>query len=416
MILETNIWNIDDVVLHEKTMYQKGLLNIDMLEFKKVATNIHGVDDVKIHLAKPGEKVRITSVLDVTEPRITKEGQDIFPGFLSPPVAFQSCSIHRLQGVAVVTAAKVEGIEPASAPKQGIIDMYGSGAEYTPFSKTHNVVVEVMLNRDLSSDEADNAIRLTGLKASSYLARTTIGKQGGESYSYQLKETSRNLPKIVAIVQLAGNGGPFSDCYVYGRSTIGMFPTYMHPNEFFYGAVVGSNYTYGCQRNFTYMYLNNSLIDHLYRVHGRECTFLGTIIARGTKPSLEDKLMSANYAAKIAKRLGADGAILTADGAGNNHIDVMLTSEQCEKMGIRTVIQINEIAGPEGTDPSLVDFVSEADAIVSVGNREEHIDIEEMYTIGQTLEATEGTIKVAVRDICGATNEMGQWNIGALDY
>ena len=143
---------------------------------------------------------------------------------------------------------------------------------------------------------------------------------------------------------------------------------------------------------------------------------MGNIITKGHNQSHVAKRLSANYAAKIAKTLGADGAILTADGAGNAHIDIMFTCAECERLGIKTVVQVNEMAGTEGTDPSLVDFVSEADAIVSVGNREAVITVEKMPTIGRPLESTDGKITMPVRDICGATNQLGEWNLGIAEY
>ncbi|HYM92491.1 MAG TPA: glycine/sarcosine/betaine reductase component B subunit, partial [bacterium] len=47
--------------------------------------------------------------------------------------------------------------------------------------------------------------------------------------------------------------------------------------------------------------------------------------------------------------------------------------QRCEQLAIRTVLVVNELNGPEGTDFGLVFAVPEADAIVSTGNKDEII-------------------------------------------
>jgi hypothetical protein len=68
--------------------------------------------------------------------------------------------------------------------------------------------------------------------------------------------------------------------------------------------------------------------------------------------------------------MGAQIAIVSADMSGtggNNTIDFMQTIKACEHMGLRTVAILQESGNPDGTDPTLVDYVPEADALVSVG-------------------------------------------------
>ena len=43
----------------------------------------------------------------------------------------------QLKGMAVVTAGRIVGFQ------EGIIDMTGPGADYTPFSKTLNLVMDM---------------------------------------------------------------------------------------------------------------------------------------------------------------------------------------------------------------------------------------------------------------------------------
>jgi hypothetical protein len=74
--------------------------------------------------------------------------------------------------------------------------------------------------------------------------------------------------------------------------------------------------------------------------------------------------------ARMACLLGAQVAILSADvggTGGNNTIDFMQTIKACEQMGLQTVAVMQEAGNPDGSDPTVVDFVPEADALISVG-------------------------------------------------
>ena len=58
----------------------------------------------------------------------------------------------------VVTAGKIVGFQ------EGIIDMSGPGADYTPFSKLINLVLVITPIEGLPQHEYEQAVRLAGLK------------------------------------------------------------------------------------------------------------------------------------------------------------------------------------------------------------------------------------------------------------
>ncbi len=81
-------------------------------------------------LRKPGESVRITPVKDVIEPSVKVEGKGgVFPGVIAKVDTVGSGKTYALKGMAVVTAGRIVGFQ------EGIIDMTGPGADYTPFLK-----------------------------------------------------------------------------------------------------------------------------------------------------------------------------------------------------------------------------------------------------------------------------------------
>jgi glycine reductase len=112
------------------------------------------------------------------------------------------------------------------------------------------------------------------------------------------------------------------------------------------------------------------LVRELYRRHGDDLNFLGVVVGRGWQDTQFLKERQGWMMARVARLMGAQVAIVSADMSGtggNNTIDFMQTIKACEYMGLRTVAILQEAGNPDGTDPTLVDYVPEADALVSVG-------------------------------------------------
>jgi glycine reductase len=118
------------------------------------------------------------------------------------------------------------------------------------------------------------------------------------------------------------------------------------------------------------------MVQELYRRHGVDLNFLGVVIGRGWQDSQFLKERQGWMMARVARLWGAQIAILTADmggTGGNNTIDFMCTIKACEQLGISTVAVLQESGNPDGSDPTLVDYVAEANALVSVGGIGWHI-------------------------------------------
>ena len=65
--------------------------------------------------------------------------------------------------MAVVTAGKIVGFQ------EGIIDMTGPGADYTPFSKLNNFVVVCEPVDGIKQHEYEAAVRFAGFRVAVYL-------------------------------------------------------------------------------------------------------------------------------------------------------------------------------------------------------------------------------------------------------
>ena len=151
-------------------------------------------------------------------------------------------------------------------------------------------------------------------------------------------------------------------------------PTFVHPGEFFDGAVVSGNYK--SERKVpTSLHCDNPFIAELLARHGKTLNFLGVILSRGYNDSFEQKKKLGLWVARLARNLGADGAVAFMEGTGNGTVDFMQTVKACEDEGVKTAAVLHESNGPKGYERPLVDHPKEADGMISRGNVSEKIYI-----------------------------------------
>ena len=419
MRLELGRLNITDVKFGEKTEVAGGILSINGAELEELLAGDPNIAGVELDLAKPGEDVRIIPVKDVIEPRVKVEGPGgVFPGFIGKVDTVGSGRTHVLSGVAVVTTGKIVGFQ------EGIIDMSGPGAEYSPFSRTLNVVVKITPVEGLAQHKHESTVRLAGLKAAAYLSEAARNVKPDELEVYELGTFLENaarhpdLPKVVYLYMLQTQG-LLHDTYVYGVDAKKMLPSLISPTEVMDGAIISGNCVSACDKNTTYHHQNNPVIDRLFARHGKELCFLGVVITN-ENVTLGDKERSSSYAAKLVKMIGADGAIITEEGFGNPDTDLVMNCRKLEEQGVKTVLITDEYAGRDGASQSLADAVPQADAVVSVGNANEVIELPPLKKVIGDLETAEliaggfagalgpdGSLKVEIQAITGSTCELG---------
>lgn len=419
MRLELGYVHIKDVQFGHETKIENGVLYVNKEELINLISEDEHLASVDVDIAKPGESVRITPVKDVIEPRVKVEGPGgVFPGILSKVDVVGSGKTNVLKGCAVVTTGKIVGFQ------EGIIDMTGPGAEYTPFSKTLNIVLKCEPVEGLKQHDHERAVRLAGFKAAAYLAETAKRLTPDEVEVYEslpyLESINKypDLPKVGYVLMLQTQG-LLHDTYVYGVDAKQIVPTIIYPTEVMDGAIVSGNCVSACDKNTTYHQMNNPVIQDLFKEHGKTINFVGVIITN-ENVYLADKERSSNWTAKLAEYLGLDGVIISQEGFGNPDTDLIMNCKKIEAKGIKTVIITDEYAGRDGASQSLADADKAADAVVTGGNANELIKLPPMEKVIGTLEyvdtiaggfdgslAEDGSITVEIQAITGATNEMG---------
>lgn len=419
MRLEMGHIYIKDIQFAAESKIEDGILYVSEEAVKAVALEDEKIKSVSFDIARPGESVRITPVKDVIEPRVKVEGRGgIFPGVISKVDTVGSGKTYALKGMAVVTAGKIVGFQ------EGIIDMTGVGAEYTPFSKTLNLVMVCEPVDGIKPHDYEKAVRLAGFRVAVYLGELARELTPDETKVYETygviegKEKFPNLPRV-AYVQMLQSQGLLHDTYVYGVDAKKTLSTIMSPTEIMDGAIVSGNCVSACDKNPTYVHLNNPVVHDLFEQHTKTINFVCHIITN-ENVYLADKMRSSDWTAKMCRFLDLDAVIVSQEGFGNPDTDLIMNTKKIEAEGVKTVIITDEYAGRDGKSQSLADSDPAADAVVTGGNANQVVILPKLDKVIGTLDYVntiaggnehslreDGTIEVEIQAITGATNETG---------
>jgi len=426
MKLEFGKIKIENIEFSENTSIKNRTLFINNEELCKCLKEDKNISEVEVKLARPGESVRIIPIIHIVEPRVKISGEsNIFSGILGGVNTVGEGITNVLDGCAVMTSAK-----DIIHSTEGLVDMSGPGAKYSIFSKLNNVVILVNPINKLDKYQYEKSVRNAGLKTAEYLgkAATKIEPDEREVFEYDsiinAVHKYPDLPRVVYVNMLISQRQ--IDNTIYGVDTKEILPTIISPTEVIDGAIVGGLTTVPCHRNTTYHQLNNPIILELLRRHGSDLCFLGVILTNELL-TLAGKERASLHVSQIAKMIGAQGAIITEEGAGGPDTDLMLNCKNLEKSGIKTVLIKDEICGQDGASQGFADFTKEADAIISTGNLNELLNLPPMDHVIGSLEAVEklaggshgclhedGSITVETAIIMGCLSELGFERITTL--
>lgn len=320
--------------------------------------------------------------------------------------------------MAVVTTGSIVGFQ------EGIIDMSGEGAKYTPFSKLNNLVVIATKKEGANQKQHEESVRLVGLRITEFIGKLATDIECDETKVYETKtikeihQLNNGLPNVVYVYMLQTQG-LLHDTYVYGVDAKKIIPTFIYPTEVMDGAIVSGNCVSACDKNPTYVHLNNEVIKRLYEEDGKTLNFMGCVITN-ENVFLMDKKRSSDMASKLAQFLGADAAIVSQEGFGNPDADLIMNCVKLEKKDIKTVLITDEYAGQDGGSQSLADADPLATATVTGGNANEVVVLPKMDKVIGDLDKVhiiaggndhalreDGTLEVEIQAITGATNETG---------
>ncbi|HEX9143179.1 MAG TPA: glycine/sarcosine/betaine reductase component B subunit [Candidatus Binatia bacterium] len=385
MRLELADYPVREIRLGRKNRYDGGVLEVDQTALEERMLGDARVETASLAVVHPGDRVRITGIRDIVEPRVKVSGNgQVFPGILGPVESVGDGRTHRLSGMAVLATAAYEGTVRAGlgVQRSALLDMWGLGAESSKFGGLAHLVLVMKLAQGLSELDAHMAIQRAEMEVARSIAESTIGLQPAGLEVYDLSARRSELPNVMLIQGcLTDDHQAHSGVSYYGLPIRESLATFVHPNELLDGAIA-VNATRGIGYfPITWDWHNHPLALGLCRDHGHRLNFLGVILQRIRYETFHGKEVVAQNAALLAERLGADGAIITWLGSGNAFLDVMLTVRACEKRHIRATLVTYEYGGKDGVDSPLLFYVPEADAVVSTGSRDRWLRLPEAERI-----------------------------------
>ena len=420
MRLEIGSVGVRDLAANRGTRLDGRTLCVDLAELRDLALEDRRFVDVEVHLARPGESVRIVHALDVVEPCWKVGGPGgVFPGFVSPTTGVGEGRTQRLAGVAVVpTGDPVPG--EATHFREHLIDMAGPGADLSPFAHTLHVVLRFRANLDrfppgsaaltdgiVGSPDAieyNRGVMQATLKVAARLGRVVERVEPDEVEAFALPPCDPALPRVLCVTQFLSHV-PF----LYGLRAAVPLGALVHPNECFDGALVRWP---GAFLGGTYFEQNGEILKSLCRRHGSDLAFVGYLVWGGPTPYREDKERAASAVVRLARLLQARAVVFLGSNGSNHAVDLMLAIQKCERAGIATVLVYNDV-GAGADDPGFIFAVPEADAIVSAGARDLTVELPALAQVigGERLVAPDldpwSDVTVPLRYLFGATDVQG---------
>ncbi len=391
---DSPIWSSGKLVLNKQTLIDTSLGDLKNYE-------------LDFEIAQPGDNTRIIHITDAVRPAKKAGGISAFPGWTAGENQAGRGITFQLENVVVMQTCRFADIQ------EGIVDMSGAGARYSAFSKMINLVMTVTpLGTHVDKKELAQDLKMMILRAAEYTASLAAEQKGYAEENYELSPMSQEKGPRVGYTCFIQAQGPLRNVHICGEDCVAMKPRILAPEAILDGALVSGNYIIACQKNPTIFHQENPIIKGLFERDKLALSFGGVIVSTESS-SLEGKKENARLIARLARELKLDGILVTQEGGGHADVDLMMTLDECEKSGVKTVILTNEIAGPQGDMPPLVSYSDRADAIITNGNNDEIVSLDSAgHVIGGSdilngkFSAADG-FKTSLGILYTSTNQLG---------
>ena len=353
------------------TRLEGTILVIAEDELRRLVLQVPGIESVDFAIVRRGESCRAGPVFDVVEPRAKAPGGSLdWPGVLSAPCTAGSGTTHVLSGAAVTLLREQSPGESRGATGY-VLEMSGAAAAGSHYATLNHLIIIPHTKPALPAHAQQTSYRLAQLRAAVFLARTALDAipERTQAFDVSVDESRTALPRVAYVGQIfSRQRKPEPDeQIIYGADTDGMLPTLLHPNEWLDGALLPS-YHVSLGGAETYFYQNHPVIAELYRRHeARELNFAGTVATIASADNL-DRERNTRFAASLVKwALKADACVLTKFGGGVPHTDLSETARILECDGIKTAVQVTDLARDRRVESALLFNYPEVNALVCIG-------------------------------------------------
>jgi glycine reductase complex component B subunit alpha and beta len=424
MRLALAVHTISEICFGPTTRLDKSTLIVDKDELRQLVLQDSDIESVAFEIVRPGESCRAGPVFDIVEPRAKEPGASPdWPGVLGAPQTAGSGTTHVLHGAAV-TAVREQSPGESRGATGYVLEMSGEAAAGSPYAKLHHLILIPHTKADLPVPSRHRAYRLAQLKVAVHLAQATFPLRPAHT---EVLETATgdgraDLPRIAYVGQIFSRQRrpEAEESILYGADTDGMLPTLLHPNEWLDGAVLPS-YHASLGGAETYFYQNHPIIRALYRRHqARELNFAGTVATVASADNF-DRERNTRFAANLVKwALKADAAVLTKFGGGVPHTDLSETARLLECDGIKTSVQVTDLARDRRVESALLFNFPEVDAIVCIGGNSTNWTVPRVARViaanSGLAELLAGPFEIDSLNVVGVANQQGASRLRSVMY
>ena len=401
-------------------------LVVDQEALRRVILEDDSIASVDLEIVCPGESCRAGPVFDIIEPRAKAPGgSPDFPGIVGLPHTAGLGTTHVLKGAAV-TVLRERSVGDSRGAAGYVLEMSGAPGKGSAYAALHHVIVIPRTKPGLPAYAQHKAYRGTGLKVAVLLAQTAIGCAPAETLAHRpigaTQEAKDGLPRVAYVGQIfSRQRKPEQDeKIIYGANTDGMLPVVLHPDEWLDGAVLPSYHSSlgGAE---TYFYQNHPIITELYRRHDAgEMDFAGTVATIASANNF-DRERNCRFAANLVRWvLNADAAVLSKFGGGVPHTDLAETARLLEGMGVKTAVQVTDLARDGRVESALLFNFPEVNAIVCIGGNGTSWQLpraERVIAASQELrDLLAGPVKIGALNVIGVANQQGASRLRAMVY
>jgi glycine reductase complex component B subunit alpha and beta len=401
-------------------------LVVDVEELRRLLLEDPSLSGVEFEIVQPGESCRAGPVFDIIEPRAKgPDSSPDFPGILGPPQTAGTGTTHVLEGTAVTVLKETGAGDSRGAPGY-VLEMSGGPAAGTKYASLHHLIVIPHTKCGVPGHAQQKTYRLAGLKTAVYLARAAVNETPVSTQTFEpvgpATKDRQGLPRLVYVGQIFSRQRKpeLGEQILYGADTDGMLPVALHPDEWLDGAVVPSyhNSLGGVE---TYLYQNHPVIGELYRRHhARELNFVGTVATIAAGDNF-DRDRNCRFAANLVRwGLKADAAVLTKFGGGVPHADLAETARLLENMGIKTAVQVTDLARDRRVESALLFNFPEVNAIVCIGGNSTTWNAPRLERViaasPEMVERLRGPFELEAMSVIGVSNQQGVSRLRSMIY
>ncbi len=424
MTLTLAVHPIDEIGFGPETRLNGATLALDKEELRNLVLRDASIESVDFEIVRPGESCRAGPVFDIVEPRAKEPGASPdWPGVLGAPQTAGGGATHVLAGMAVAAVREQSPGESRGATGY-VLEMSGEAAAGSEYGKLLHLIIVPHTRVDLPAHARLRAYRLAQLKVAVRLAQAAFSARPArlENLDTEVGADRAALPRFAYVGQIFSRQRKpeAGESILYGADTEGMLPTVLHPNEWLDGALLPS-YHASLGGAETYFYQNHPVINALYRRHRAcELNFVGTVATVASADNF-DRERNTRFAAHLVKwALKADAAVLTKFGGGVPHTDLSETARLLECDGVKTSVQVTDLARDRRVESALLFNFPEVDAIVCIGGNSTSWTlprVERVIAANSGLaELLAGPFEIDSLNVVGVANQQGASRLRSVMY